>query len=109
MNYTRWYDQDVNLKMIMETVEKMSDEKQLSIAQDIVQMITEECPQTDTLIDELNGQYLPTRRRWYDKYETLHTAVELIRLMEAEERKDLLKEIFYSIIYETYEPATGYQ
>lgn len=99
MNYTRWYDKDINLKALMQVLEAMPDEAKLEVTTEILQLLMQNyAPHTDEMIEELNGQYVPIRRRWYDKFETLHSAVEILRITEAEERKEIIAEIFRTII-----------
>jgi hypothetical protein len=67
MEYTRWYDKDINLKALMQLLESLSDEEKLIITSDILQVLMMNySPDTDNLIEELDGQYIPIRRRWYD-------------------------------------------
>ena len=42
---------------------------------------------------------MPVRRRWYDEFETVHSAVEMLKYLNPEERKNTLKEAINSIIY----------
>ncbi len=100
MSYTRWYDKDQNLKLIMDTLENVEDETKLSIAVDLVQMIAKEkVPYTDDMIDELNSFYIKNRRRWYDYPETLHSAIELLKQVDDEIKDEIFKEILYSIFH----------
>lgn len=98
MKYSRWYDKDNNLKIIVETLEKMSDGIKLSVANDIIQMVMERSD-TDRVIEVLNSSYIADRRRWYDANETLHSAVELLKYIEETERTYILYEIAASIIH----------
>lgn len=108
--YTRWYDQDNQLKVIMETLEQMEEDVQVSVALDLIQMVLgAQLDDSDGVIEKINETYFPIRRRWYDRDETVHSAVELLKHIDKNERKDLLTEIIYSIIYfkqqNTYEGA----
>jgi hypothetical protein len=102
MEFTRWYDKDEQLKALMQTLEHVNDDIKLSVAADLLQMVLEsKCPNTDDFIDDLNAEYLPVRRRWYDRFETLHSTVEIIKNTEGDEKRELIKEIMYSIFYFT--------
>lgn len=99
MSYTRWYDKDINLKAFMQVLESMSDEAKIEVTEEILQLLMQNySPNTDELIEELDGQYIPVRRRWYDKIESLHSAIEILRLTDTQERKVILDEIFRTII-----------
>jgi len=102
MEFTRWYDKDEQLKALMQTLEHVNDDIKLSVAADLLQMVLKsKCPNTDDFIDDLNAEYLPVRRRWYDRFETLHSTVEIIKNTEGDEKRELIKEIMYSIFYFT--------
>lgn len=102
MSFTRWYDKDENLKLVMQTIEGLDDATKLSIATDLIQMMMDKkFPHTDDVIDDLNADYLPIRRRWYDKFESLHSAVEMIKLVDVEDKQEVIKEILYSIFFFT--------
>jgi len=106
MNFTRWYDRDERLKLVMETMEQLNDEVKLAIAVDLIQMIVDKrSSKLDNLIDELNKEYIPVRRRWHDRSETLHSAVEMLKLTSDSERPELVKEILYSIFHFTESDA----
>ena len=102
MEFTRWYDKDENLKIIMQTLENLDPETRLLIAADIIQMAVEsKVPNTDNFIDDLNAEYIPIRRRWYDTSESLHSAIEMLKLISEEEKQEFLRELFYSILHFT--------
>lgn len=99
MEYTRWYDKDINLKALMQLLESLSDEEKLIITSDILQVLMMNySPDTDNLIEELDGQYIPVRRRWYDKFETLHSAVEILRITDLQKRREIINEIFQTVL-----------
>ncbi len=99
MKYTRWYDKDKNLQALMRVLEALSDEAKLEVTAEILQLLMQSySPNTDELIEELDGQYVPIRRRWYDKFENLHSAIEILRITDIEDRKEIIEEIFRTII-----------
>ena len=100
MAYTRWYDKDNQIKIIMDTLEKIDDEIKISVAVDLIQIVMgSKITEADEFIDELNSEYVPVRRRWYDRNETLHSAVEMLKHVEGDEKRELLKEILFSIMF----------
>ena len=100
MAYIRWYDKDEQLKHIMELLEKSSPEVKISVALDILQMLfNKNLAHSDNLIDDINEKYVPVRQRWYDESETLHSAVEMLRLISEEDRNDIYQEIMQSLLF----------
>ena len=99
MKYTRWYDKDKNLQALMHVLEALSDEAKLEVTAEILQLLMQNySPNTDELIEELDDQYVPIRRRWYDNFEKLHSAIEILRITDVEDRKEIIEEIFRTII-----------
>lgn len=104
MEYTRWYDKDSQLKLIMETLEHMDKDVQIAVAEDLLQMILQISQSDyDKIIAKLNENYIPIRRRWYDKDETTHSAIELIKIVDENLKHEVFTEIIYSILYFTQE------
>lgn len=97
----RWYDKEEQLSLVMRALEFADDDIKLSIAADLIQMVmsNRDVESYDEFIEDLNEEYVPVRRRWYDQFETVHSAVEMLKYLEPEERKDTLKEAINSIIY----------
>jgi hypothetical protein len=101
--FTRWYDKDEQLKLIMSTLEHTSDDLKLSIAADLIQMVIDSrVPNTDEFIEDINLEYVPVRRRWYDKFESLHSAIEMLKFVKGNEKSQILKEFIESLIYFQY-------
>ena len=101
--YERWYDQEEQLSLVMRALEFADDDIKLSIAADLIQMVmanrdTSEFSH-DEFIEELNEEYVPVRRRWYDEFETVHSAVEMLKHLDPESRTQTLKEVINSIIH----------
>ena len=99
--YERWYDKEEQLSLVMRALEFADDDIKLSIAADLIQMVmaNRDIEYTDEFIEEINEEYIPVRRRWYDEFETLHSAVEMLKHLPADERAETLKEAISSIIY----------
>ena len=99
-NYTRWYDKEEDLSIVMKALEFADDDTKLAVAADLIQMVmSKRDTETDEFIEEINEEYIPVRRRWYDKFETLFSAIEMLKYLSPEERSDTLKEVINSIIY----------
>ena len=100
MTFTRWYDKDNQIKLLMEALSHLDDDVKVHVAADLIQMaMNKRGHKADELIEEINQEYHPVRRRWYDKDETLHSAIELLKYIDSDEKKEFFKEILYSIIY----------
>ena len=97
----RWYDKEEQLSLVMKALEFADDDIKISIAADLIQMVlaNRDTEEVDDFMDEINEEYIPVRRRWYDKFETVHTAVEMLKHLNPEERSATLKEVINSIIY----------
>lgn len=100
MTYTRWYDKDENLKVIMHALEKMDQDAKIAVASDLIQIIlNERTADSDEFIDKINENYFPDRNRWYDTDETIYSAIEMLKHTQGEKKKELIREIFYSILH----------
>ena len=99
--FERWYDKEEQLSLVMRALEFADDDIKLSIAADLIQMVmaNRDTESYDEFIEDLNEEYVPVRRRWYDEFETVHSAVEMLKYLNPEERKNTLKEAINSIIY----------
>lgn len=97
----RWYDKEEQLSLVMRALEFADDDIKISIAADLIQMVlaNRDTEQVDDFMEEINEEYIPVRRRWYDQFETVHTAVEMLKHLNPEERSATLKEVINSIIY----------
>ena len=86
-NYTRWYDKEEDLSIVMKALEFADDDTKLAVAADLIQMVmSKRDTETDEFIEEINEEYIPVRRRWYDKFETLFSAIEMLKYLSPEER-----------------------
>ena len=94
MNYTRWYDKDQYLKFIMDTIENVKDELKRDIVNDFIQIIMQDsCSDMDGFINKINNEYVSDRHRWYDKDESISSVVEMLKFVDEEKKKELLKEL----------------
>jgi len=100
-NFVRWYDKEEDLSLVMHALEFADDDVKIAIAADLIQMVmaNRDVDNTDEFIEEINEEYIPVRRRWYDEFEIVHSAVEMLKYLNPEERTATLKEAINSIIY----------
>lgn len=113
--HKRWYDSDPQLKMVLNFLEVAPDNIRSDVAMDIIQIILQEdFTSTDELINFSRNNYIGSSERWYDIDDLIHTAVEMIKLLNDDERTIVLSEAAQSIMYftahkkELYEqPVTG--
>lgn len=96
MTHSRWYDQDENLKLLFKLLQKLPLNEQNSIASEIIQILMQKTAHSDEFISGL--EYIPDRHRWYDKSETLHSSIKMLKNLSVEERSDVLSEVFPTII-----------
>ncbi len=99
MQYTRWYDKDQTLSVVMSALEKLDDKLRHAVATDLLQLILQKEDNQDNLIKKLGHQYTGARRRWYDKEDTIYSAVELLKIIDKPDRDSILKEILYTIMH----------
>jgi hypothetical protein len=99
-NFTRWYDKDEKLKVIVQFIELLDDEKKEEIANDLIQLILEYKKTTaDKMIETLNKNYVEVRKRWYDRSENLHFAIEMLKNSDDFEKQVIIRELMYSLLY----------
>jgi hypothetical protein len=96
MEHIRWYDEDENLKLLFKILKKLPLEAQNTIGCEIVQVMMQKNIDTDKLLAKLD--YVPHRNRWYDKSETLHSSIKMLKTLSIEERADILSEVFSTIV-----------
>ena len=75
--FERWYDKEEDLSLVMKALEFADDDIKLSIAADLIQMVmaNRDTESTDEFIEDINEEYVPVRRRWYDEFETVHNYI----------------------------------
>lgn|SRR5574344_1442561 len=99
MNYVRWYDKDPELSNMMKFLENLNEETRDEIAQDLIQIILNEIKTNkDKEISGLNDNKITEYKRWYDKNISLYSAIELIKNLNDEERKQILPLLMESIV-----------
>ena len=100
MNYKRWYDENENLREIIEALKITHQGNLDSIAHEIVQLMLEKQPDADNFIENANKDFVPDRHRWYDKNHSFHSAMEMLKHLPEDETESLLKEILSPFSYE---------
>ncbi len=100
MDYTRWYDSDDRIRFIIDTIESFEEIVRFEVAEDLIQIIVNNKypPELDEFLNKLNSSYVANRRRWYDRDERVHSAVEMLKYINEAEKRELIKEYLYSII-----------
>ncbi|MEW5819906.1 MAG: hypothetical protein AB1782_06915 [Cyanobacteriota bacterium] len=98
--FMRWYDKDPQLKTIINFLEKAPDEMRNDVAMDLIQIIVQEDFTTsDELITFAKSNYIGSGQRWYDIDELVHTAIEMIKLLNDDERRVVLSEVAQTILH----------
>jgi hypothetical protein len=101
MTHSRWYDKDENLKLLFKLLQKLPLAEQNTIASEIIQILMQKNNHSDEFISNLD--YIPDRHRWYDKSETLHSAIKMLKNLSPEDRSDVLSEVFATIVEAIHE------
>ena len=99
MKYVRWYDKDPDLSSLMSFMESLDEEVRDEVAQDLIQIILSEIEaNTDGELSHLNDNKITEDKRWYDKNLSLHSAIEIIKNLNEEQRKQIISLIMESIV-----------
>ena len=92
-DFSRWYDRDKRINLLIEVLRYANDTLKNDIAYDIIQLINQICPQkSDIIVNSINNN--SRRGRWYDKFDTLRSAIEMMRYLSSKEKEFVLSEIF---------------
>lgn len=98
MQHKRWYDKNEALKQIMEVMKSSDSITRNDIANDIIQLIVDKQYDIDNFIQVINSQTPFNRTRWYDKDETMHSAVIMLKNLDENEKNEFFKEILTTIL-----------
>ena len=83
----------------MTFIENLSDDMREEIAQDLIQIILSEIKTNkDGEISLLSENKITEYRRWYDKNISLHSAVEIIKNLDDDKRKEIISLLMESIV-----------
>lgn len=99
MKYVRWYDKDPDLSRLMAFLESLNEDVREEIAQDLIQIILGELETNkDGEISLLADNKITEYKRWYDKNLSLHSAIEIIKNLGDEQRREIISLIMESIV-----------
>ena len=99
-NNSRWYDSDPRLKSLMHFLELASPSIKKDVTMDIMQIIIQEGFRTsDEIIEFFKDHKAGNYSRWYDKNEVTHSGIELLKILNEEEKQTILPEIVNGILY----------
>lgn len=97
--YNRWYDKYPNLKSVMLLLETVDEHGIELIAQDFLQLILEKYGAGfDSFIEQIKENSPPQYKRWYDKNYTLHTCIEFIKILDDNEKEELVNSFVMSLM-----------
>lgn len=99
MQYNRWYDEYPELKSLLSLLSQVNKENIDLISQDFLQIIMDRYGNIfDEKIEHLNRNAPPKYSRWYDENYNLHTCVEFIKILDEDERKNLINAFIMSLM-----------
>ena len=99
---TRWYDKNQGLKNILNFLENAPQEIRINVAIDIIQFITQEnFASINELAEFSKTNYIGQANRWYDADYTVHSAIEMLKLLTEQELYIVINEIASSIVFFT--------
>ena len=108
MNYVRWYDKDPDLSSFMSFIEGLSEDIKSEIALDLIQIILSEIKiNKDNELFLLSEGNITQYRRWYDQNRNLHSAVEIIKNLDVQKRREVISLIMESIVQILAEKSNG--
>ncbi len=91
MRYNRWYDKYSDLKSLLSLLETVDEDNLEEIAQDFIQIILSKYhAKFDNAIKIMSDNAPPRYSRWYDKNYNLHTCIEFIKILDDNEKKELI-------------------
>lgn len=99
MQYKRWYDKYPELKSLLTLLETVDDYNVELIAQDFLQIILDKYKtEFDKTIKHMTDNPPPGYNRWYDKNYNLHTCIEFIKILDDNEKKELINSFIMSLM-----------
>jgi len=96
-DHQRWYDKNIYLKNLMNFLEHSCEQIQNDIAEDIIQIMAAKEYDLDSFFCRIDSRTLDGKR-WYDKNPNLQAAVEMLKYISENEKKELFNEILGSVI-----------
>lgn len=103
--FSRWYDKDPVLSMSIKTLANSSDERQISVALNLIKVIIEHNIQDnkyenveDIMAAVEDGRIQRGYSRWYDIDSTVRTAIQMLEKCSAETRKKVALDMAQIVI-----------
>lgn len=99
MNFKRWYDKYSDLQSLLKLLETVNEQNLEVIAEDFIQVLMSRYgSKFDDVIKTLNENAPPRYGRWYDDDYNLHTCIEFIKILEEDEKKELIDMFIMSVL-----------
>lgn len=103
--FSRWYDKDPVLSMSMRTLSTSSDERQISVALNLIKVIIEHNIQDnkyenveDIMSAVEDGRIQRGHSRWYDIDSTVRTAIQMLEKCPPETKKKVALDMAQIVI-----------
>ena len=103
--FSRWYDKDPVLSMSMRTLANSSDERQISVALNLIKVIIEHNIQDnkyenveDIMSAVEDGRIQRGHSRWYDIDSTVRTAIQMLEKCTPETKKKVALDMAQIVI-----------
>jgi len=98
MQNKRWYDNNQNLKTIIESLKNYHDLD--SIALDIIQLMFQKQLDKDDFLETISKDIISRRERCYDRDYMFHSAIEMLKFLPDDAAERILHETIMSWYYE---------
>ena len=99
MLYNRWYDKYSDLKSLLSLLETVDKNHLDQIAQDFIQIILAKYNNRfDEAIKLMSENAPPRYCRWYDENYNLHTCIEFIKILDDNEKKELINTFIMALL-----------
>lgn len=97
--YNRWYDNYPDLKSLLMLLETLDDYHIEMIAQDFLQIIMAKYQDKfDLAIKNMSDNAPPGYNRWYDENYNLHTCIEFTKLLDDNEKIELINSFIMALL-----------
>ena len=103
--FSRWYDKDPILSMSIRTLANSSDEKQISVALNLIKVIIEHNIQDNKYenVEDIvsaveDGRIQRGHSRWYDIDATVRTAIQMLEKCPSDTRKKVALDMAQIVI-----------
>ncbi len=97
--YNRWYDKYPDLKSLLLLLETIDEYNIELIAQDFLQIILSKYKDKfDIAIKNMSDNAPKGYNRWYDNNYNLHTCIEFIKLLDDNEKTELINSYIMSLL-----------